>query len=478
MRCDGCWMPTIVACVIACDLACIAGATGLRIEASPGRAALETRVRVSWDNSWRNSRNWDAAWLVVKARANGRGPWRAARVVGIAATSNDVEVRPASDRSGLFVHPASAHRGTLKAELDVTVEAISGLRESDSVDYAAFGVEMVYIPAGPYYLGDPSELARSYGSLARPAGELAAARAGGGDRLLRVESEAEIAIGTHVDYINTTQRQYEGDRAGTLPVAFPKGTAAFYIMKYEISQGEYAAFLNGIHPSGANFRAIHASHRYHQLRGTITFDNDSYRAADPVRPCNFIGWDDGCAFLDWMAMRPMTELEFTKACRGPDRPIEDDFPWGTADKQHLGRIVDFASGRLTLSAAEDEARLSDATRIEFGASHYWVMDLAGSLWEKCISIGHQKGREFRGTHGDGNLGEYGFANVPDWPRGDLEGGGYGYRGGGAYEASSTPDVHVPHSPVEFRRYGGWGQGPRSVAYGMRGVRTAEAVSAP
>ena len=37
-----------------------------------------------------------------------------------------------------------------------------------------------------------------------------------------------------------------GDAAGPIPAAFPKGYAAFYMMKYDISQGQCANFSGGI----------------------------------------------------------------------------------------------------------------------------------------------------------------------------------------------------------------------------------------
>ena len=46
-------------------------------------------------------------------------------------------------------------------------------------------------------------------------------------------------------------------------------------------------------------------------------------------PCNFLSWMDLAAYLDWAALRPMTELEFEKICRGPNPPIAGEYVWGT-----------------------------------------------------------------------------------------------------------------------------------------------------
>jgi hypothetical protein len=101
------------------------------------------------------------------------------------------------------------------------------------------------------------------------------------------------------------------------------------------------------------------------------------------------------------------------------------------------------------------------------------MDLAGSVWEKVVSIGHPAGRAFRGTHGDGNLTHYGAATNDDWPRRDEGGGGYGYLGGGFYEQGMKFTEFNPYSPIAYRRYGAWGEAPRSLAYGFRAVRSAD-----
>ena len=104
----------------------------------------------------------------------------------------------------------------------------------------------------------------------------------------------------------------------------------------------------------------------------------------------------------------------------------------------------------------------------------WVMDLAGSVWERVVTIGDPVGRAFKGTHGDGRLSNYGFATNQDWPKGNLETGGYGYRGGGFYEYIIQMSDYNPYSPIAYRPYGSWSGGDRSKAYSNRYARTADA----
>ena len=98
------------------------------------------------------------------------------------------------------------------------------------------------------------------------------------------------------------------------------------------------------------------------------------------------------------------------------------------------------------------------------------MDLAGSLWERVITIGHDTGRAFTGTHGDGQLTAAGAANQGR-PIAERDSGGIGFRGGGFYGYDREYHDFNPFSPVSYRPYGGWHGGMRSVAYGTRLVRS-------
>jgi formylglycine-generating enzyme required for sulfatase activity len=346
-------------------------------------------------------------------------------------------------------------------------------RNAPSLEGHVFGIEMVHVPDGPFSVGDRDTASVSHAALYR------SNATGGYGGLYRLTSEAAIRVAAEDGALYyRSGDQYQGDRGGPVPAEFPKGTRAFYIMKYEILQGQYAEFLNTIGHYAASFRAPLGTVEYADERGSIRIENGAYVAAKPNRPANFMSWDDGCAFADWAGLRPMTELEFTKAARGPVDSVAGDYPWGTSSKAGLKRRVG-PDDDLTQTGDADESRLTDATREALGASYWWVMDLAGSVWERAVTMGHPRGRAFRGTHGDGMLRDYGVATNEDWPLGDNEAGGYGYRGGGYYERARErardPNVRElnPYSPVEWRNYASWGGGPRGVGYGYRAVRTAD-----
>jgi len=431
---------------------------------------LRIDARVSWKNSWRNARNHDAVWLVVKLRGNPRTAWTHGRLVRAASQgAPQGSCSVSSDRVGAFCQSSTTHRGDVAWQVTLEVEPI-GLREADvtagTAEALVVGVEMVYIPAGPFTVGDPDPKSVDGNAFYRSDAQ------GNYAGTMTVKSEDAIPVGRQEGALFYKGGPYAGDAQGPVPAAFPKGTGAFYVMKYEVLQGQYATFLNAIGDYAAGFRAPLGVLHYQEQRGSIRIQAGRYVAAAPHRPANFMSWDDGCAFADWAGLRPWTELEFTKAARGPVEPVAADFPWGTSSKDRLLRRNQ-PNDDLLQTGDADESQLTDATREVLGASYYWVMDLAGSVWEKVVTIGHPRGRAFQGTHGDGRLADYGVATNADWPLGDNEAGGYGYRGGGYYERGTADTALNPHSRVEQRPYGSWGGGPRAVAYGFRAARTAD-----
>lgn len=441
----------------------------------------KVKLTLAWNNSWNTNRNHDAAWIFVKYASPSyrQAAFRHAKLntTGHRLLHNHISKSPSpsfdvpSDRTGIFIYPSSAYRGNLRWTIELSLDS-SILSEPNFNPHdrliELFGIEMVYIPEGSFTLGDPDTAAyRNYALFksdenGRPVG------------LWTVTSEHEpIPIGPDREklYYHSQTLIYQGDQKGTIPAEFPKGFQAFYIMKYETTQGQYADFLNSISAAATHSRTNFGGKGYDQFRGTIKIENGKYVAGSRQRPCNFFSWDDACAYADWAGLRPLTELEFEKACRGTSKPIAHEYPWNTNNKNKLMRIVDTV-GDLQWQNPLTEADLNDSNRELFGASFYWVMDLAGSLWERCITIGDSTGRTFKGSHGDGVLANYGFASNADWPKGSTETAGFGFRGGGYYENQMLYGSFNPHSPIGYRNFGAWSGGARSLAYGSRFVRTA------
>jgi len=308
------------------------------VERTAGSAGLRVSAKVAWKNAWRNARNYDAVWLFVKVRPSPNAPWRHVR---LAATreGGPLACAPSGDHVGAFCRAAAAtHRGDLAGDVVLELDTTSwpaNVLTAPTLEARVFGIEMVYVPDGPFSIGDRDTASVSHAAFYR------STATGGHGGPFRVTSEAAIRVAPEDGalYYQARSPQYEGDRGGPVPAEFPKGTRAFYIMKYETLQGQYADFLNTIGHYAASFRAPLGGLDYATERGSIRIVDAAYVAAKPNRPANQMSWDDGTAFADWAGLRPMTELEFTKAARGLADPVPSDYPWGTSSKAGLSRRV-------------------------------------------------------------------------------------------------------------------------------------------
>jgi hypothetical protein len=175
--------------------------------------------------------------------------------------------------------------------------------------------------------------------------------------------------------------------------------------------------------------------------------------------CNWLSWADLMAFLDWAALRPMTEFEFEKVCRGTNTPLSSEYVWGT------NTILAANSGAITNPGMSTEASISTGaglcayavgtttnrgplrcgfaatattTRTGAGASFYGVMEMGGNVCEQCVGGYQFNYSAFTSAPGDGNLTAAGNADSPLWPvNGGANGGGGICRGGEWYDNGWT-----------------------------------------
>ncbi|MEO1096257.1 MAG: SUMF1/EgtB/PvdO family nonheme iron enzyme [Bacteroidota bacterium] len=437
-------------------------------------------VTVSWKNSWNNDRNHDAAWVFFKA-LNNSGGYRhlylkpnSARLSWKASPEMpDAVAKIPTDGAGMMVYPIDKYRGDVMFSFFVQLDT-ARLNERyinylNTTTIEGYGIEMVYIPGGDFTLGDPDTTALDYGAFYK------SDDAGKFNGLYTVNKEdREILVSPKRGelFYRASEPEYQGDQKGPIPAAFPKGVDPFYLMKYEVNQGVYVAFLNSKTSQAASVRYTGGTPKYKKSGGTIRMEEDYFVADLPEQRMVFWHWDDMMAFTDWAALRPYTELEYTKACRGPVKPVAHEMPWNTAGDRKMIRRINSKTHQMELPGGFDEGQLNNEIRELFGASYYWVMDLAGSMWEKVITVGDSVGREFEGQHGDGRVDYYGMANVKGWPSGYGESYGYGYRGGGYYAKAHISEFN-PYSPIAYRLYGAWSGGPRNAAYGYRAARTMD-----
>jgi formylglycine-generating enzyme required for sulfatase activity len=316
-----------------------------------------------------------------------------------------------------------------------------------------------------------------------------------------VDSEGKITLGggkkgslgnnnaqgmLHEDDFNDHTKQ-------NLPAKFPKGFASFYMMKHEITQGQYADFLNLLTSAAAQQRTMTGANDYAAFRGTITGSHPVFSATAPDRACNFLSWTDGAAYADWAGLRPMTELEFEKAARGDRAAVTGEYVWGnTVITRQTGHNGSDGSGSETATPSGANANFdagingparagifaaaSGADRAQAGASFYGVMELSGNVFERIVTVANDAGRRFTGTHGDGELssaqGFEGNATNKDWPginaestRGVTGAKGSGLRGGAWKDAASL-------LRLADRTNAATTDDQRANHYGFRCVRTA------
>jgi len=427
-------------------------------------------ITLRWKNSWRHERNHDAVWLFLKSQPERGRPWRHAAIAadGHRLIPHDgtpeLAIATAPGGAGLLLYPAGRYRGDIHCTLSLQL-AEEATGEGDAL--RAFGLEMVYIPGGANTLGDPDTSAYAEGAFYRVGAD---GQAMGPYRLERESDLVAIAPREGALHYRPLEGR-TGDGRGPLPAAFPKGVAPFFIMKYELTQGAYADFLNTLAPAAAQRRAPVREPGYARHYGSITDEEGRWLAVYPDRPCNWLGWEDLLAYADWAGLRPLTELEYTKACRG-NRPIRGgNYAWGSPTRRNVERgLNDQGDLYERNDLSERQLRTDDDNLpVWLGASHYWVMELSSGLWEWTVGLGHPEGRAYDGRHGDGALSADGRADTPGWPRE----GGFGFRGSG-YE---LPEIDNPlyfrtYSPLAHRPFVDFSDAKRRWLYGGRLVRSS------
>jgi formylglycine-generating enzyme required for sulfatase activity len=253
-----------------------------------------------------------------------------------------------------------------------------------------------------------------------------------------------------------TPDDYNYSTTQALPAAYPKGFNEFYIQKYEISQGQYVAFLNKL-PATASVNRFPGQNgnNGHTISNTGV-PPENFVTTTPDRACNFLSWADLAAYADWSGLRPMSELEYEKACRGPRTPAADEGAWGNAFAFNAQYIVfnnglpnEFFTNPGTgtgnvLYAPTRPGGISqprrcgifassaiNKTRQETGGTYYGVMEMSGNIWEMTVNTSITAGRNFIPNHGNGIIGSTGNSTVGGWPAiiGGLEAVGIGVRGG-------------------------------------------------
>ncbi|QQR87994.1 MAG: SUMF1/EgtB/PvdO family nonheme iron enzyme [Flavobacteriales bacterium] len=403
----------------------------------------QVQFDISWDNSWYVNTapaNGDAAWVFIKYRFGMNSDWRHATLSpsGSIAPAGSVLIQSADNKGG-FIRRSTFGTGTSNFT-GVQMRwnyAGTGVQDTDPIDVRVLAIEMVNIPSGAYMLGD--------GTATNVRGQFEQGQTGSP---YLVSSEAAITLGgaaaTSLNARNNTGLSNLAPSAlddftytttQTLPTTYPKGYNAFYMMKYEMSEAQYVEFLNLLTPAQAAAGFPDAT----GVSGHTIDDNgispNLYVTTAPDRACA-TNANNQLAYADWAALRPMTELEYEKACRGPMPALADEYAWGTAEYttnqvslNGAGTPTESAAGSLPIAniagAAGNYLRpwrvaavasgVANPTRTQAGASYYGVNELSGNLREWCVGVTSPSARAFSGAiNGDGALSAAGATDVANW----------------------------------------------------------------
>ncbi len=498
---------------------------------------VKVNFNLSWDGSWRDPENHDAAWIFVKYKTD-NGIWKHAKLKQVntadSYSTQALEIKTSPDNVGCMIYRTDISQGDNDWIIGLTFNTVDSI-----TDLKVLGLEMVYVAEGAFELGTLKSIRDRREVLTEGAGgapynpfftfsSSGKANYGG---VFKVESEDLIEIGPRdgnlywIDADIPGTNTFSGKPEGNLSLEFPKGTKGFYQMKYELSQQEYCDFLNTLTPLQQKTRDFTGIMEYNMpisdYRNNIRKINGTYTTDRPDRPCNFISWLDGQAYADWAGLRHMTELEFEKASRGPEKAIYREYIWGvneikesenmkysTGFYDNNGNPVDENGNELTdgnIHASmfsyfnmEDVCspkgrfydpdcagcrsftggdgkrgpvrkgifgKNSDGDRIKAGATYFGAMEMGGNLQEPVVTVGNSSGRKFKGTHGDGELTAEGMATNSDWQPFD---GNYAFAGrGGCWK------FHENHARTADRFKGlRTDENRRASHIGFRGVRSA------
>lgn len=379
---------------------------------------IQVQFDISWDNSWRDSINWDAVWIFMKFK-NAAGLWQHVQlnttgVVKGSGTAGTVQVT--ADKVGAWLHRSDLGAGTFNVtgmQLQWNY-GLNGLTDVTGLEVRVFAVEMVYVPEGDFN-SPPERYGLTFLNLTSSSngddqkGKFSAPGLNGpiinsrlsptlvyNDKVsptisLRIKGDAGIDSNNDGLVDNTT---------------YPTGYKAFYVYKYEMSEQQYSDFLNTLSVAQVATLGVAGS--------TITLINGQYFPSSPNRACGNSIASRVLAYADWSGLRPLSFLEFNKCSYGPFRPAQGmgGYPaWGGYGGPNEDLLRGYLNNGDLLDVSRFYSSSSDSSREKAAASFYGVILLTGNAIEPVVRLNQF---DFSTQNGNGQLSTGGTHDVTSW----------------------------------------------------------------
>ena len=388
-----------------------------------------------WDNSWRDPFNWDAAWVFFKYKSR-TGDWNHVNLCsgghkfingsGQPVSFGSMPGKTGSNTVGLFIYRNALEVGNTPeviCQIKCLKSSLGNLTPKQFNEHQGFiltqALEMVYVPYGVYALGDGQSGNRFAGS------------SDGG--YVWMDNEG-LLNGSSPVKAHPVTNGVVGNSL-TIGANYPKGYKGFYVMKYEVSQEQYVAFLNtltyaqqqeripGLFSLKGGEFVFGVKTAPNNRNGIIVnvvsdggspvvfannLNNNAIYSEDgdgKTIACNYLSPSDMLVYCSWSGLRPMSELEYEKTGRPlyPEVPAKGGYAWNTTALNN--RLSAVSNGGMRKELAQGGANVNSgggswrqgpvrngifatpsSTQESSGASFWGVMELSGNLREMCYNV--------------------------------------------------------------------------------------------
>ena len=364
---------------------------------NPANKTIQIQFDLSWGYSWRDNINWDAAWVFAKYKGSD-GIWRHAKLntTGYSIASSKV-VNVTSDKLGAFIYSGFNGEGRFESpETQLQWNyGLDGLTSVTGLEVRVFAVEMVYVPQGDF------NVAKRFATNNNDYWDRWWVFSASGNNFPVINTRLTPVLNYGPEY-SPTQIRIKGDAGidsnndGIVDITgYPTGFRPFYCFKFEISEQQYADFLNCLTSSQKTSLGVAGS-------GTITLTNNEFFSSTPNRACIGMNALRSLAFADWSGLRPMSILEMNKASYGPINP-QSNWDWIFPVGNYFGDYYSiFDVGNYDSP---------NSNRFNSGSSYYGIDDLSSNAIEFIVNL---TAYNFSAVNGNGELDLTGAHNVSGW----------------------------------------------------------------